>query len=58
MNTEEQMNGRMWLLIDSALRKLKSARHWVTSANSYKEDIETALAALESALKKIEKEKP
>ena len=52
------MNGRMWLLIDSALRKLKSARHWVTSADSYKEDIETALEALESALKKIEKEKP
>jgi hypothetical protein len=52
------MNAKMWLLVDAALRKLKSARHWVTSADSYKEDIEAALAALESALEKIEKEKP
>ena len=52
------MNSRMWLLVDSALRKLKSARHWVTSADSYKGDIEAAIAALESALEKIEEEKP
>lgn len=52
------MNSRMWLLVDSALRKLKSGRHWVTSVDSYKGDIEVAIAALESALKKIEKEKP
>tara|TARA_B100001121_G_C18555946_1_gene557961 strand:+ start:84 stop:194 length:111 start_codon:yes stop_codon:yes gene_type:complete len=33
------------------------ARHWVTSLDPYKEDIEVAIEALERAKKKIEEEK-
>ena len=51
------MNNRLWLLIDSSLRKMLHARHWVTSLDPYKEDIEAAIEALERAKKKIEEEK-
>jgi|TARA_Y100000114_G_scaffold153452_2_gene173447 hypothetical protein len=58
--TEEKMkdgNGRIWLAIDSALRKLQNANHWVTSIDPYKQEIETAIASLKLAKKKIEEEK-
>ena len=50
-------NGRIWLAVDSALRKLQNANHWVTSLDIYKKDIEVAIAALKEAKKKIEEEK-
>ncbi len=51
------MNSRLWLAVDSALRKLQNANHWVTSVDKYKEDIEAAIAALKEAKKKIEEER-
>ncbi len=51
------MNSRLWLLVDSSLRKMLHAKHWTTSLDSYKEDIEAAIEALERAKKKIEEEK-
>lgn len=50
-------NGKIWLAVDSALRKLQNANHWVTSLDIYKKDIETAITALKEAKKKIEEEK-
>lgn len=50
-------NGKLWLAIDSALRKLQNANHWVTSIDIYKQDIEIAISALKEAKKKIEEEK-
>ena len=50
-------NGRIWLAIDSALRKLQNSSYWITSLDSYKEDIDVAIAALKKAKKKIEEEK-
>ena len=50
-------NGKIWLAIDSALRKLQNANHWVTSIDPYKQEIETAIASLKLAKKKIEEEK-
>ena len=49
-------NARLWLLVDSSLIKLLNARHWTTSLDSYKEDIEIAIKALEKAKKKLEEE--
>ena len=51
------MNNRLWLLVDSSLKKMLNARHWTTSLDSYKEDIEAAIEALQKAKKKIEEEK-
>ena len=51
------MNSRLWLAVDSALRKLQNANHWVTSVDKYKEDIEAAIAALKEAKRKIEAER-
>ena len=53
----KQGSGRLWLAIDSALRKLQNANYWVTSIDIYKEDIEAAIDALKKAKKKIEEEK-
>ena len=50
-------NGRLWLAVDSALRKLINARFWVTSINPYHEDLTAAITNLEVVLKKIEEEK-
>jgi hypothetical protein len=50
------MNSRLWLAVDSALRKLQSANYWATSVDKYKEDIEAAIAALKEAKRKIEEE--
>jgi len=50
-------NGRLWLAVDSALRKLQSARHWVTSLDSYQSELDEAIKSLQEVLKKIEEEK-
>ena len=50
-------NGRLWLAVDSALRKLKNARFWVTSIDPYHKELAEAITNLEVALKKIEEEK-
>jgi hypothetical protein len=50
-------NGKLWLAVDSALRKLQSANYWATSLDAYKKDIEVAIEALKEAKKKIEEEK-
>ncbi len=51
------MNARLWLAVDSALRKLQNIQHWVTSLDPCKEDIEEAIEALKEAKKKIEEER-
>jgi hypothetical protein len=50
------MNDKLWLLIDSTHKKLVRARFWTTSLDSYKQDIEDAIKALEEAKKKLEEE--
>jgi hypothetical protein len=47
---------KLWLLIDSTHKKLVRARFWTTSLDSYKQDIEDAIKALEEAKKKLEEE--
>ena len=49
-------NEKLWLLIDSTHKKLVRARFWTTSLDSYKQDIEDAIKALEEAKKKLEEE--
>jgi len=51
------MNSRLWLAVDSALRKLQNIKHWTTSLDPYQKDIEEAIEALKKAKKKIEEEK-
>jgi hypothetical protein len=51
------MNEKLWLLVDSVHKKMLRARLWTTSLNSYQQDIEDVIKALESAKKKIEEEK-
>ncbi len=51
------MNSRLWIAVDSALRKLQNIQHWTTSLDPYKEDLEEAIEALKEAKKKIEAEK-
>jgi len=56
-NRSYKMNkDKLWLLIDSVHKKLLRARLWTTSLDNYKEDIEEAIKALESAKKKIEED--
>ena len=56
-NRSYKMNkDKLWLLIDSVHKKLLRARLWTTSLDNYKEDIEEAIRALESAKKKIEED--
>ena len=43
---------KLWLLIDSTHKKLLRARFWTTSLDSYKQDIEDAIKALEETLKR------
>ena len=50
------MNAKLWLAVDSALRKLQNASYWTTSVDAYKEDIDAAIAALKEAKRKIEEE--
>jgi hypothetical protein len=49
-------NDKLWLLIDSVLKKLHYAKYWTTSADSYKKDIMKAIESLEAARNKIEEE--
>ena len=48
------MNEKLWLLVDSTHKKLLRARLWTTSLDSYKQDIEDAIRALEEAKRKLE----
>tara|TARA_Y100001937_G_C6910490_1_gene237298 strand:+ start:24 stop:206 length:183 start_codon:yes stop_codon:yes gene_type:complete len=57
-NQGEIMNNeKLWLLVDSTLKKLLHAQYWATSIDSYKEDIDQAVESLKKAKKKIEEEK-
>ena len=47
-------NAKLWLAVDSALRKLQNMQHWMTSLDPYKEDVAQAIEALKKAKKKIE----
>ena len=49
-------NGRLWLCVDSAIKKLTSANYWVTSLDPYKDDLATAIENLKVVRKKIEEE--
>jgi len=51
------MNAKLWLAVDSALRKLKKAKFWVTSLDPYHDELIAAIGSLEEVLKKIEEEK-
>ena len=51
MNEQEQ---KMWLLIDSVVKKLKRARYWTTSVDDYNKEFLMALLLLEEVLRKIE----
>ena len=51
------MNTRLWIAVDSALRKLQNIQHWMTSLDSSKQDVEDAIESLKEAKKKIEEEK-
>ena len=50
----KEQNGKIWLCLDSALKKLKQAKHWITSADEWKPDIDKAIESLEEALRKVE----
>ena len=50
----KQHEQKLWLLIDSVVKKLKRAQHWCTSADEYDKEVKTALFLLEEALRKIE----
>ena len=50
----KEQNGKIWLCIDSALKKLKRGKHWVTSADEWKQDIQDAINSLEKAKRKVE----
>ena len=49
-------NGRLWLCVDIALKKLISANHWVTSIDPYKKDLENAIENLKQVRINIEEE--
>ena len=49
-------NRRLWLCVDGAIKKLISANYWVTSIDSYKEDLITAIENLKTVRQKIEEE--
>ncbi len=51
---EDNMNEKLWLLVDSTHKKLLRARLWTTSLDSYKQDIEDAIKALEEVKRKLE----
>ena len=50
------MNTRLWIAVDSALRKLQNIQHWMTSLDPSKKDVEDAIESLKEAKKKIEEE--
>lgn len=47
---------KMWLLVDGIVKKMKSARYWTTSVDSYNREFQMALRLLEEILRKIEDE--
>ena len=49
-------SGRLWLCVDSAIKKLISANYWVTSIDPYKKDLEAAIENLKQVIIKIEEE--
>jgi len=49
-------NDRLWLCVDSTIKKLISANHWVTSVDSYKKELELAIENLKIVRQKIEEE--
>ena len=49
-------NDKLWLLIDSVLKKLYRAKYWTTSIDPYKKDILESIKNLELAKEKIEEE--
>ena len=49
-------NGRLWLCVDSAIKKLTSANYWVTSIDPYKKELEDAIENLKQVRTKIEEE--
>jgi hypothetical protein len=46
---------KMWLLVDSVVKKLRRAKYWTTSVDDYNKDLIQALELLEEVLRKIEK---
>ena len=50
-------NEKLWLLVDSTLKKLLHAQYWTTSIDPYKEDIDQAVESLKKAKKKLEEDK-
>jgi predicted type IV restriction endonuclease len=49
-------NGRLWLCVDSTIKKLTSANHWVTSIDPYKKDLEAAIENLKIVKNMLEEE--
>ena len=49
-------DGRLWLCVDSVIKKLTSANYWVTSIDPYKKDLEEAIENLKKVRTKIEEE--
>jgi hypothetical protein len=49
-------SGRLWLCVDSSIKKLMSANYWVTSIDPYKQDLENAIKNLKEVRQKIEEE--
>jgi len=49
-------SGRLWLCVDSAIKKLISANYWVTSVDPYKKELEDAIENLKQVRTKIEEE--
>ena len=50
----KEENNKVWLWLDSTLKKLKQGKHWVTSADEWKPDIDNAIKNLEQAIKKVQ----
>ena len=50
-------NDKLWLMVDSILKKLLRAQYWTTSIDPYKQDIDQAVESLKKAKKKLEEEK-
>ena len=51
MNIQEQ---KLWLLLDSCLKKLKQGRFWTTSLDSHQRNIDNAIKEPEEALEILE----
>jgi hypothetical protein len=47
---------RLWLCVDSTLKKLMAANHWATSIDGFKNDLESAIESLKKVKNQIEEE--